>query len=47
MNIEAVDLSEVSNGKVIKRMFLKRNSRNVYTLCMRILRKSIRESYML
>lgn len=47
MNIEAVDLSEVPDGKLIKRMFPKRNLGNVYELCMRISRKSIKENYML
>lgn len=39
MNVQAVDLNEVPVGKLIKRMFSKRNLGDVYTLCMRISRK--------
>lgn len=45
MSIE--DLSETLDGQLMKRMFPKRNLEDIYILCMRILKKSIKESYRL
>lgn len=47
VKVEAVDLSETSDRKPTKRKLPKRNLGNSYTLCMRILRKIIKESHVL
>lgn len=39
VRVEAVDLSEISDGKLTKKMLPKRNLGNVYTLCMRVEKK--------
>lgn len=47
VRVEVVDLSEISDGKLTKRMFPQRNLGSVYTLSMRIPRKSIKEIYII